>query len=312
MTGSAGRVPYHRAVINFLRHIVLLPLVPVLLILAIEDVGKLAPALGHYPQLAFAPVVMVVPILFPYLLCKFWKVDELSVGPNRNRICDVLDKANAHVRKIMVWHSDRPITNAAVAGLLPQLRILFLTDGLLEKLDGDELEMIVAHEAAHMKYGHPQLIMTFFLVPFCLALVIFEILLREGIVVTGVVELAVIFPVLLLWLILQRMHSRLLEHHADLHACHLIDGPSETLAESRVKKYSANLRKLVSNGEESGQDWWHPSVQSRSRFLFDVQKDSSKQATFEQKVTAINRSIAGGTCFLMLVAAGLFLTRISS
>ena len=46
------------------------------------------------------------------------------------------------------------VGNAAISGVLPQLRYVFLTDHLLELLDDDELDAVLAHEIGHGRGHH--------------------------------------------------------------------------------------------------------------------------------------------------------------
>ena len=48
----------------------------------------------------------------------------------------------------------RAFCNAAAAGLLPRRQEIFISEGLINMLDADELEAVAAHEIGHIKRGH--------------------------------------------------------------------------------------------------------------------------------------------------------------
>ena len=57
-------------------------------------------------------------------------------------------------RDFKIWQTDRQVLNAAVAGLLPSMRYVFVTDALLLYLRDDEMEAVIAHELGHVRRRH--------------------------------------------------------------------------------------------------------------------------------------------------------------
>lgn len=59
------------------------------------------------------------------------------------------------VREVRILDSrGGKVANAAISGVLPNLRYVFLTDHLLDVLDDDEVEAVLAHEIGHGKGHH--------------------------------------------------------------------------------------------------------------------------------------------------------------
>ncbi len=67
------------------------------------------------------------------------------------------------------------VANAAISGVLPRLRYVFLTDRLVEILDDDELDAVLAHEISHGKGHHLLLKLAGTLAPLGVLLVLLNV-----------------------------------------------------------------------------------------------------------------------------------------
>ena len=63
---------------------------------------------------------------------------------------------------------------AGVMGLLPRLRYILVTDSLMQALSEEELNAVMAHEVAHVKYKHMLFYVLFLLGYLALSFGIFE------------------------------------------------------------------------------------------------------------------------------------------
>lgn len=75
--------------------------------------------------------------------------------PLRSRIDELLRRGGVRVREVRVLDTrGQKVANAVVMGPVPHLRYILLTDHLLQSLEQDEVEAIVAHEMGHAKQHH--------------------------------------------------------------------------------------------------------------------------------------------------------------
>ena len=58
-----------------------------------------------------------------------------------------------------MWNTHRGVANAMVAGIVPWVRYVVLTDRLMAELTPDEIEAVFGHEIGHVKHHH----MTYYL-----------------------------------------------------------------------------------------------------------------------------------------------------
>jgi len=96
-----------------------------------------------------------VVIIGPALIQKFWRCKPLPPGPLRSRIEDTCRKAGVAYRDIVDWpvFGGRMIT-AGVLGLVKRFRYILVTRALIAHLSPEELDAVIAHEAAHVKKKH--------------------------------------------------------------------------------------------------------------------------------------------------------------
>ena len=75
--------------------------------------------------------------------------------PLRSRVLERCREQGLRVRDVRLLDSrGGQVGNAAISGILPNLRYVFLTDHLVELLDDDELDAVLAHEIGHGKGHH--------------------------------------------------------------------------------------------------------------------------------------------------------------
>ena len=103
-------------------------------------------------------------VLVPPLVTKAWGCRPLPAGPARDLAERFLADQGVRVRQILEWplFGGRLIT-AGVMGLLPSLRYLMVTPGLIQSVDREEFVAVLAHEAGHLKHRHLFLYLFFFL-----------------------------------------------------------------------------------------------------------------------------------------------------
>ncbi len=185
----------------------------------------------------------------------------------RERVLRACAEQGLRVRDVrMIDTRGGKVANAAISGILPQLRSVFLTDRLVEILDDDELDAVLAHEIAHGKGHHLLLKLVGALAPLGALMLLFGIagepLLRalpEG--RAGLLALPLI-PVLMVGVVLlaQGVLGVALEKRADDHAART----------AGARPLAAALEKLAEANKMKRRTGWlwnvlqqHPGLEQR-------------------------------------------------
>ena len=98
-------------------------------------------------------------LISPFLLRWIWSVRPLPDGPLRQQLQTLAQRLNVHYRDLLVWDSQGSVINAAVMGLLGPFRYVVISDGLIENFDDDQISLVFAHEAGHIRHRHGLFIM---------------------------------------------------------------------------------------------------------------------------------------------------------
>ncbi|NLE39285.1 MAG: M48 family metalloprotease, partial [Pirellulaceae bacterium] len=139
------------------RHYLGVLLIPILCLLAVQDVvawwrpGEMR---AEVVLVAMVLAMLLLLVFFPVLLRRAWRTQPLADGSLRTRLEIMARGSGAPLGEILVWKTDSMVVNAAVTGLNPWLRYVFLSDGLLGLLDEDEIAAVFAHELGHVRNGH--------------------------------------------------------------------------------------------------------------------------------------------------------------
>ncbi|MGE4559350.1 MAG: M48 family metalloprotease [Desulfobulbus sp.] len=102
-------------------------------------------------------------LAFPPLVRFLWGCTPLPAGPLRDRLVAFCNAQGFHA-EIYTWPLfEGQVLTAGIMGIVPKLRYLLITPALLETLDEDELDSVLAHEIGHVKHLHLVLYMVLFL-----------------------------------------------------------------------------------------------------------------------------------------------------
>src|SRR5688572_21179158 len=151
---------------------VLFTMVPVALILGTRDVltvtlwktqwfGPLRPEMDAVVSLGSALLVL---IFAPEILRRVLHTQPLPPSPLRDRLEALCRRANLRYREILLWRTENNMGNAAVMGLLPQVRYILLSDLLLESMRDEQIEAVFAHEVGHVVHRHMGWYVVFFVI----------------------------------------------------------------------------------------------------------------------------------------------------
>ncbi|HTN76600.1 MAG TPA: M48 family metallopeptidase [Pirellulaceae bacterium] len=299
-----------RYVLMHARHYLALVLVPLLFILGVHDVANLvAPELASGPQgwlIMAAPLALLI-VALPQLLTSLWKTERMAESPLRSRLEAALADCRIGVRDILVWKTERRMVNAAVSGLWSQMRYLFLTDGLLARLNDEQVEAVLRHEAGHIARRHLLLRMLMLCLPIiawcsleqvapqtleaasqALANAGLPVAWQSGIVAPLVVACYGIFG--LGW------YCKQLEFEADLYACGLLTQQNSVNSAQTSVAFTAALMEITeSSGADPRRDGWlHPSIARRVAFISASLERPRITAKFERRLRWCVWLIVGG------------------
>jgi STE24 endopeptidase len=93
-------------------------------------------------------------ILAPEILRRVLKTEPLEDSALRRRLEEMCQRSGLRYRDILLWKTGNNMGNAAVMGVLPQVRYILLSDLLLETMTNQQIEAVFAHEAGHVVHRH--------------------------------------------------------------------------------------------------------------------------------------------------------------
>ncbi|MFH0964620.1 MAG: M48 family metallopeptidase [Planctomycetota bacterium] len=306
--GLAAQRSLRSYVVFYVRTSVLIFLIPWLFLISVQDlldsdlVPKVFrdPANREYITAALVDFLIVLVLaLAPVFLRFIWSSRPLPESPLRSRLLDFSRRVGFRCRDILVWDTGGAgHVNAAVAGLFPRLRYVFITDALLASMTEDEILAVFGHEIAHAKLSH---------IPFFLVfLVAFSFLpnallppldtlsahLRMSPVAAQWAGILVLFGGY--WGLLFGYISRRFERQADLY------GAAWTTVDSFVNA----LEKLASlNGiPRELPSWRHFSIAHRVAFLASTRSDPRAVDELERSLHLAMLSFLAVTCVAVVLA----------
>ena len=315
-----------------LRHLYLLErqslglTLPVLLVFILRNdvLGRLRPDWQLDPiaeTVEVAVLGLLVLTVAPLFLRMAWPTRSLPDGPLRDRLEGVARRSGFRCTDILVWDTDRTMLNACVAGVLPGLRYVLLSDALIEALTEREIAAIFGHEIGHVAHRHLQYFLFFFVGSLAFLTMSSEVFaglerhvatltsgdLAKPSMMRDVAEGAVVLATIggLFGVVFGRL-SRRFERQADVYGCKVVscgsaecpphfevegedDGrsglPSE-VCPAGVRIFAealANVARLNGIAAEK-RLWRHGSVASRIAFLRQLGEAPGREAAFQRQV----------------------------
>ncbi len=278
-----------RDVVLQARHYLLLPLCPILTLIAVQDTLRLQfpTATSRAEGTLLLGCLVALGLFLPGWLRWIWPTRSLPTGWARAQVESIMGRAGLRVTDILIWKTERQMVNAATAGVLPQCRYVLLSDGLLDRRNEQHFRAIVAHEAGHMRHHHAATLLLSLTIPLLALLAVQGLLERAG-VTAAQATVGSVF-VLAFWIGVHSGLARMLEHQADVAACHLIGATNRLQAES-VEQFGQALRAAAQ--ETTGRDWLHPSTTSRIALLHHLLRHANHELEFQRHVRYAKRLLA--------------------
>jgi Zn-dependent protease with chaperone function len=257
-------------------------------------------------SLFLAALVVVAPSMIRF----FWRCRPLPEGPERRRIEAMCEKAKLKYNNILKWPIfEGRLLTAGVMGLIKRFRYILVTESLLQILNDNEIDAVMAHEIGHIKRKHLLFYLIFFLGFIILSYAVFDLILYsilyanlsfpfvrhmqfEQVTLTSI-ALAVSMAVTLIiyFRYVFGYFMRNCERQADLYAFDLL-GSSMWLVSS--------LQKIAVHSGQSHDrpSWHHFSIRQRIDFLHRCEADRRLVNQHDRK---LRRSIMLFMCGLLCI-----------
>ncbi|MGC9196047.1 MAG: M48 family metalloprotease [Syntrophobacteraceae bacterium] len=262
-------------------------LIPWLLISIAADLLELikAPAFmsSEMVQLGLIATALVAMVMLaPWLIIRMWGCKPLAHGFIRDELQRFCDEHDFQTGGLLLWPLfGADILTAGVVGILPRLRYILITPGLLRILDASELKAVLAHEMGHVRKKHMLLfvgiLIVFILLVFKLGDTLTWLTLSNrtifnwSISTTGFessfFSLLSVLPIVLAMVIFLRFvfgyFLRNSERQADLYAMEILGTPEPLISSlQKIAFYSGRIEDLPS--------WHHYSIRQRVDFLAEA------------------------------------------
>ena len=146
-----------REYLNFRFRLLLLPLIPFIIINIVLDILSLFPTIvaGLLLIALIIPLLALPHIIAPLLMQFLWKTVPLRNIELKQKLMNLTEQSGIKYRDVAVWETGGlSIANAAVAGIIPGNRRIFVTDALLRNFTDEQVETVVAHEIGHIRHRH--------------------------------------------------------------------------------------------------------------------------------------------------------------
>jgi Zn-dependent protease with chaperone function len=113
--------------------------------------------------LYFICFLLIVAIIGPAFIQKFWQCRPLTHTGIRHRIETMCRKARMGFKDILIWPLfGGKMISAGVMGLIQRFRYILVTPALIDLLEPGEIDAVIAHEIGHIKQKHLLFYLCFF------------------------------------------------------------------------------------------------------------------------------------------------------
>ncbi|MEM7577697.1 MAG: M48 family metallopeptidase [Planctomycetota bacterium] len=299
-----------RYVFNQARHQLGILLVPLLILMAwsesiqwFADTGRITAtaALWITPIGAGAMFVFAPP-----LLTRVFDTVSLPAGSIRDALLDTCATHRVRVADLRLWRTGGHLINAAVMGLIPQLRYVLLSDGLLDQLHKPHVEAVMAHELGHVKHRH-----LVWLVLFAGLLLGAAFSVADAVIIRTTdapwMQVLCVASALLLWAWLFGWCSRQIERQADTFAAkHMSNagGTTETFTPDGVSHVATALGRVaeLNHVRPTRPSWRHGSIANRQDYLLTLIDRPQSQATVDRTMNKLKGVAIAAVVTLVLLS----------
>ncbi len=240
-------------------------LIPVLMLLAINDGIALLPISQQAASwITGAAILLLIVAGVPILIHRLFKTKPLQ-DPNAAWVRDLLSAAGVSRTRAVRWETGGRTYNALVAGFIPPLRTLLISDRLIDELPRSQVAMVVLHEAAHLRRRHMPLRMLAILPAWGSGAFVTRLLGEYSWAMAAGTVFGTLMTLLLLKVVAYRT-----EHDADVQACRMAEKIAGSVPDVPVTYAAAadalagGLWRVTADQPKSRKPTWlHPGVSER-------------------------------------------------
>ena len=201
-------------------------------------------------------------LIAPYLIGAMYRVKEVNSSEDPalyNMVERLSQKSKIKTPKLM--KAKMAIPNAFAYGSPLTGSRVAVTTGLLETLEEEEVEAVIAHELGHLKHRDVQVMMFVSILPAIFYYIGYSMLLSSmfnrrdsrdsgGTVIIGIAAIALYWILTLFTLYL----SRIREYYADRHSVSIVDDGSRKLSEglAKIVNSTSNIRNRSRKSRDTG------------------------------------------------------------
>ncbi len=249
----------------------------------------------------FLVFLFAIAIVGPAMIQKFWRCKPLETGYYRRRIENLCQKAGMEYANILYWpiFGGRMIT-AGVMGLIKKFRYILVTGALLEFLEPEEIDAVIAHEIGHIKKKHLLFYLIFFVGYMLVSFATFDMLIyfiffaepiysflnsigvEQATVTSSIFSLIIILIFLIYFRYIFGYFMRNFERQADTYVYALFDSAQPLI--STLEKIA-----VTSGQPRDNPNWHHFSIKNRVDYLEKCEADRTWITRHDSK---IKKSIA--------------------
>jgi len=139
----------------------LFTIVPVMAIMCLRDLAAMGfylfgrREIGEGAELIVSLVAAISIFVFaPAILKHVLHTEPLRELALREKLEAICRRHRLRYRDILLWRTNHNMGNAAVMGLIPEMRYILMSDLLLETMNDQQIESVFAHEVGHVVHRH--------------------------------------------------------------------------------------------------------------------------------------------------------------
>ena len=209
-------------------------------------------------------LLLFVPLGLPWLMRHLFKTSRLDTQTER-WVEEIMSAAGLRRTRVVCWQTGNRSFNAMVAGFVPPLRTLLISDRALNELPRCELSMVVLHEAAHLRRFHVPLRMLTIVPAWLLGGLITRFAEGHSWAMAAGSGVAIVMTLITL-----RIAASRTELDADVQACQMAAEMAERVRDVPQSYEDASdalsnalLRNTVESPSARKASWLHPGVFQR-------------------------------------------------
>jgi Zn-dependent protease with chaperone function len=238
---------------------------PVMLLLGMTDLIAMLPLTeGAARVLSTVMIILFISLGLPWLIRHLFKTRSLD-EPTELWVRQLLSAAGLRRTRAVRWETGGRAFNAMVAGFIPPIRTLLISDRLVDELPREQIAMVVLHEAAHLRRRHVPLRMMSVLPAWGTGILVTAMLGEQPWAVAAGSAVGVLLTVLILRIVAYRT-----EYDADVQACRLavkisgeVDSVPSSYQQASDTMAAALMRVTFDHPGGRKATWLHPGVADR-------------------------------------------------